>query len=175
MIAQNILFTGLTVHQGVVSGLQRTTHVSGGGNTSASNAHICIFALGDIRVETRSSSPPPIAEGDQLRIAGRYDNGIFKALALHDLTTSWISPEPRSGCLVSALVGFILFSSIIAVVFMIVGGGVLTMIAGKSGLLGFLILPIAAVVPGLAIWMLCRTIRATKEASAARRLLMNGV
>src|SRR5690349_10430015 len=107
----------LVVLEGVVSGLQRTTHVSGGsGESAARTTHICIFSLGSHRVELKLPSVAPIADGDQVRLAGSMQPGLFSAIACRNLTTGWISSGTGRGCTIAFAVFFACFGLVFAAV-----------------------------------------------------------
>lgn len=100
----------LVVREGVISGLQRATHVSGGGESSTRTTHLCLFSLGNERVKLALRELPPIADGDLVRISGYPTPGLLNAIACRNLTTGWMSSSktPGCGCL---LAGALVFSA----------------------------------------------------------------
>jgi hypothetical protein len=70
-----------TLIEGIISGLDRTTQISGGGETSATTTHISIFNLLDERVLLKTESPAMIANGDHLKLVGVRGQGQFTAIA----------------------------------------------------------------------------------------------
>ena len=87
-----------TVIEGIISGLDRTNHVSGGGETSASTTHISIFGLSGERVMLSTKYPAMIADGDHLKLVGVRNPGQFSAIACKNLTTGWETPLRTQGC-----------------------------------------------------------------------------
>ncbi len=77
--------------EGVVSHLQSTVNVSGGGdNSRASTTYIALFRLDGHPVQFRCWKPIPFAEGDRLKVAGRTRAADLYAYACRDLTTGAI-------------------------------------------------------------------------------------
>ena len=106
----------LEVIEGIVEKLERTSHVSGGGsNSHASTTHITLFHLGERRVSLSLPSPPPISDGDTVRLVGLQHNGVFSTRQCLNLTTSWLSPLPKNGgCALAALTFFLIITSLIS-------------------------------------------------------------
>lgn len=106
----------LIVREGVVSGLQRTTHVSGGGDTAARTIHLCLFSLGNDRIKLALREPASIADGDLIRVSGYQVPGQVNAIACRNLTTGWISSAktPGCGCLIGAALMFLALDLIIS-------------------------------------------------------------
>lgn len=129
----------LSVIQGTVSGLQRVAEFDGGVNTATSNYHICIFNLGSQRAQLGGWSPPPIANGDVLRVAGHPCEGVFDSIACRNLTTGWTTPKPAKAW-IDPLGVLVIFGAVIAAL-------VLFLFVGWPAVL----LPPAAV--SLSIWM----------------------
>jgi hypothetical protein len=98
-----------TLTEGIISGLDRTTHVSGGGNTTATTTHISIFSLLGERVLLRTKYPAMIADGDYLKLVGIRSQGQFTAIACKNITTGWTSTFRRQGCMIAVLSTFVLF------------------------------------------------------------------
>ncbi len=95
-----------TVIEGVISGLDRTTQVSGGGDTLTSTTHISLFQLSGERVLLKTNFPAMIADGDQLRLVGVRGQGQFTAIACKNITTGWATTFQRQGCAMTALIVF---------------------------------------------------------------------
>lgn len=91
---------------GIISGLDRTTQVSGGGDTMTRTTHISIFSLLDERVLLKTDYPAMIADGDHLRLVGVREPGQFTAIACKNVTTGWVTTFKRQGCAMAALAGF---------------------------------------------------------------------
>ena len=91
---------------GIISGLDRTTQVSGGGDTMTTTTHISIFSLSGERVLLKTKYPAMIADGDHLRLAGVRGQGQFTAIACKNVSTGWMTTFKRQGCAMSALIGF---------------------------------------------------------------------
>jgi hypothetical protein len=104
-----------TLIDGIISGLDRTTHVSGGENTSTT--HISIFSLLGERVLLKTRYPAMIADGDHLRLAGVRGQGQFSAIACKNMTTGWMTTFKRQGCAMFALIGFGLVGIVFTLVF----------------------------------------------------------
>ncbi len=74
--------------EGVVSHLQSTVKISGGGdNSRASTTYIALFRLDGRPVQFRCWKPIPFADGDRLKAAGRTRASDLFAYACRDLTT----------------------------------------------------------------------------------------
>jgi hypothetical protein len=104
-----------TLIDGIISGLDRTTHVSGGENTSTT--HISIFSLLGERVLLKTRYPAMIADGDHLRLAGVQGQGQFSAIACKNMTTGWMTTFKRQGCAMFALIGFSLVGIVFTLIF----------------------------------------------------------
>jgi hypothetical protein len=104
-----------TLIDGIISGLDRTTHVSGGENTSTT--HISIFSLLGERVLLKTRYPAMIADGDHLRLAGVRGQGQFSAIACKNMTTGWMTTFKRQGCAMFALIGFSLVGIVFTLIF----------------------------------------------------------
>lgn len=79
--------------EGTVLGLQRVADIQDGADMGATTMHICIFNLDETRVQLGGWTPPPIADGDRLRVVGRVTEGLFDGIVCRDLTTGWITPD----------------------------------------------------------------------------------
>jgi hypothetical protein len=107
----------LTLIEGIISGLERTTQVSGGGDMMTRTTHICIFSLLGERVLLKTDCPAMIADGDHLRLAGFRAPGQFTAVACRNLTTGWITSSKTHGCAIAALLGFGLVGIVFTLIF----------------------------------------------------------
>ena len=105
-----------TLIDGVISGLDRTTQVSGGGDTMTTTTHICIFSLLGERVLLRTKFPAMIADGDYLKLVGVRGQGQFTAIACKNITTGWETTFKRQGCAMTLLIGV----GIVGVVFTLI-------------------------------------------------------
>lgn len=92
-----------TLIDGIISGLDRTTQISGGGETSATTTHISIFNLLDERVLLKTESPAMIANGDHLKLVGVRGQGQFTAIACKNITTGWTNTYRGQGCALAAV------------------------------------------------------------------------
>jgi len=102
---------------GIISGLDRTTQVSGGGDTMTTTTHICIFRLSGERVLLKKKYPAMITDGDHLRLAGVRGQGQFTAIACKNMTTGWMTTFKRQGCAMFALIGFSLVGIVFTLIF----------------------------------------------------------
>jgi hypothetical protein len=134
---ENLELMNYTLIDGIISGLDRTTHVSGGGDTGTTTTHISIFSLLGERVLLKTKQPAMIADGDYLRLVGVRGQGQFTAIACKNITTGWATTFKRQGCAMTALIGFgivgILFTLIFPLfVFMPIFSGVILFWIMKS-------------------------------------------
>lgn len=106
-----------TLIDGIISGLDRTTQVSGGGDSMTTTTHISIFNLAGERVLLRTQSPAMIADGDQVRLAGVRGQGQFTAIACKNVTTGWMTECKKQGCAISALIVFGLIGIVFTIIF----------------------------------------------------------
>jgi len=134
--------------EGMISGLERTTHVSGGGETRTTTQHIAIFRLSGERVILMINEPAMIDDGDVLRVVGQPGQGQFTAIACKNLTTGWTSKSKGNGC---AKIALMLFAAI------------------AVGLTCFL--PIFFFMPIIVCYALIRIIRADARIKKAHLLL----
>jgi len=107
----------LTLIEGIISGLERTTQVSGGGDTTTTTTYLSIFNLPGERVLLKTKSPAMIANGDHLRLVGIRGQGQFTAIACKNITTGWMSTFRKQGCAMSALIGFGLVGIVFTLIF----------------------------------------------------------
>ena len=104
-----------TVIDGIISDLDRTTHVSGGETTSTT--HISIFNISGERVLLRTRYPAMIVDGDHLKLVGIRGQGQFTAIACKNITTGWTTKFKRQGCMITALTGFGLIGMLLSYFF----------------------------------------------------------
>jgi hypothetical protein len=107
----------LTLIDGIISGLDRTTEVRGGGDRMTSTTHISIFSLSGERVLLKTKYPAMIGDGDHLRLAGVRGQGQFSAIACKNMTTGWMTTFERQGCAMSALLGFGAVGIVLSMIF----------------------------------------------------------
>ena len=105
------------VIEGTISGLDRTTQVSGGGDTMTTTTHISIFNLSGDRVLLKTRYPAMIADGDHLRLAGVRGQGQFIATACKNMTTGWMTSFKMQGCAMAALIGFGMVGIVFTIIF----------------------------------------------------------
>lgn len=137
-----------TLIDGIISGLDRTTHVSGGGDTMTSTTHIAIFSISGERVLLKTTYPAMIADGDHLRLAGVRGQGQFTAIACRNMTTGWMTTFKRQGCAMSALIGF-----------------------GMVGIVFTLLFPLFIFMPIFAVVVLFFMMRADSRHKTAHRMI----
>ncbi|MFD2275161.1 hypothetical protein ACFSQZ_01660 [Rubritalea spongiae] len=112
----------LTVHRGRVDDLTRTTHVSGGGETSARTAHITMLKVNGRHCEYRGTVPLPLSEGEVVKFVGVDEQGLTQVWALTNESTGWRTSALSSnglvvGCSIGILVIGVLMAILIAVFF----------------------------------------------------------
>ncbi len=139
-----------TVIKGIVSGLERTTHVSGG-DTMSRTTHISIFTLDNDRVILSTAYPAMIQDGDLVCVAGTRGKGKFSAIACRNLTSGWTTNYPKEGC-----------TKIVMIVFILIGL-VLTFIS-----------PLFIVMPLVCGLLLVQTIRSGKRNKRVHEMVQNG-
>lgn len=98
----------LSLLEGEIAGLERTSQVCGGGSTNINTTHMAIFNLQGERVLLKSNHPPMIANGDRLRVVGMRQPGQFVAVACRNITTGWTTSFQSQGCAIAALVAVFL-------------------------------------------------------------------
>mgnify|MGYP000617887603 CR=1 FL=1 len=138
----------LTTIEGIVSGLERTNQVTGGGDTIVSTTQITIFTLAGERVLLTTKSPAMIAEGDRVKLAGVRGQGEFAAIACRNLTTGWTPPCRNQGCAMAILAAF-----------------------GLVGVVFTLMVPIFIFMPIFSIVLIILMIRADSRTRTAHRML----
>ena len=99
----------LSIHHGVVEDLTRTTHVSGGGETSTTTTHIAMIKVAGKHCEYRSASPVPISEGETVTVVGVDERGLYKVYAMRNDSTGFITEmfqvgAAASGCSIAFMV-----------------------------------------------------------------------
>lgn len=111
----------LTTLSGAVSGIRHSTETRGtvgrnGG--SVKTGQVIAFRVGERSVQIKLAEVPDIRDGDQVTLAGREKNGVFRALALRNDKTGAVYSIP-------ATVGYIMGALLIAVgvmtLFLLVG------------------------------------------------------
>ena len=106
-----------TLIEGTISNLDRTTQVSGGGDTMTTTTHISIFSLLGDRVLLKTKYPAMITDGDHLRLAGVRGQGQFTAIACKNMTTGWMTTFKRQGCAMSVLIAFGMVGIVFTLIF----------------------------------------------------------
>jgi hypothetical protein len=71
---------------GIVRNIRFSTEVVGS-QDSTSTSHIAIFELDGIHVELKMSDSIILNNGDEVVVAGKDKNGLFKATAYRNITT----------------------------------------------------------------------------------------
>ena len=107
----------LELVKGIVEDFERTTQVTGGQNRT-STTHLSIFKIGSNRIILKTSVPSLISNGDEVFVAGLYDNGQFTALACNNLTANWISPLRQQGCGSCLLIFMAFISFVVSMIFL---------------------------------------------------------
>lgn len=157
----------LRTHHGVVEDLTRTTHITGGGETSATTTHIAMVKVAGKHCEYRSGSPVPISEGEVVRVVGLDERGLFKVYAMKNESTGFVSEQFKIGAVGSGCL----------IVFMIIWCTVCLgmTIAAASFLLPVAIVPLA--MGGFGVWAMSNSIRTNKRnltlSRQAHMMLMN--
>lgn len=106
-----------TIIEGIISGLDRTTEVSGGSSTMTTTTYISIFSLSGERVLLNTHSPAMIADGDHLKVVGVRGQGQFTATACKNITTGWVTPYSDHNVVRIILIGFTVIGVIFTVIF----------------------------------------------------------
>lgn len=123
---------GLTTLSGAVSGIRHSTETRGrvgrnGG--SVQTGQVIAFRVGERSAQIKLADVPDIRDGDEVTLAGREKNGVFKALALrNDKTRAVYSIPATVGYIMGALlvaVGVMTLIFLIGVVF--IAGGLWTL------------------------------------------------
>jgi hypothetical protein len=128
--------------------------------------HSAIFSLADHRVELRLPGPPPITNGDRVRVAGQFGNGVFNALVCRNFDTGWTSEEVKGLRFVQPYIE-ILISFLVFTFSALFGGTLLSPVLGERGFL--ILLPIALLIP---CWSLVKTLARSRRISQARRMML---
>lgn len=122
----------LTTLSGPVSGIRHSTETRGtvgrnGG--SVKTGQVIAFRVGDRSAQIKLADVPDIRDGDEVTLAGREKNGVFKALALrNDKTRAVYSIPTTVGYLMGATLlalGVMTLVFLIGVVF--IAGGLWTL------------------------------------------------
>lgn len=108
---------GLTTLSGAVSGIRHSTETRGtvgrnGG--SVKTGQVIAFRVGERSAQIKLADVPDIRDGDEVTLAGREKNGVFKALALRNDKTRAVYSIPTT-------VGYLMGATLIAL-------GVMTLI-----------------------------------------------
>ena len=108
---------GLTTLSGAVSGIRHSTETRGtvgrnGG--SVKTGQVIAFRVGERSAQIKLADVPDIRDGDEVTLAGREKNGVFKALALRNDKTRAVYSIPTA-------VGYLMGATLIAL-------GVMTLI-----------------------------------------------
>ena len=123
---------GLTTLSGAVSGIRHSTETRGtvgrnGG--SVKTGQVIAFRVGERSAQIKLADVPDIRDGDEVTLAGREKNGVFKALALrNDKTRAVYSTPTTVGYLMGATLlalGVMTLVFLIGVVF--IAGGLWTL------------------------------------------------
>ena len=102
---------GLTTLSGAVSGIRHSTETRGtvgrnGG--SVKTGQVIAFRVGERSAQIKLADVPDIRDGDEVTLAGREKNGVFKALALRNDKTRAVYSIPTT-------VGYLMGGTLIAV------------------------------------------------------------
>ena len=106
-----------TLIEGVISGLERTTEVSGGSSSMTTTSYICIFNLSGERVLLKTHAPAMIADGDHVKLVGERGQGQFTAIACKNMSTGWVPQYSNTGCFTAILAGFTVVGVIFTLIF----------------------------------------------------------
>lgn len=101
---------GLTTLSGAVSGIRYSTETRGtvgrnGG--SVKTGQVVAFRVGERSAQIKLADVPDIRDGDEVTLAGREKNGVFKALALRNDKTRAVYSIPTT-------VGYLMAATLIA-------------------------------------------------------------
>ena len=112
---------GLTTLSGAVSGIRHSTETRGtvgrnGG--SVKTGQVIAFRVGERSAQIKLADVPDIRDGDEVTLAGREKNGVFKALALRNDKTRAVYSIPTT---VGYLMGALLVALGIMTLFILVG------------------------------------------------------
>lgn len=128
---------GLTTLSGPVSGIRHSTETRGtvgrnGG--SVKTGQVIAFRVGERSAQIKLADVPDIRDGDEVTLAGREKNGVFKALALRNDKTRAVYSIPTT-------VGYLMAATLIALgvmtLFILVGvvfiaGGLWTLYEARN-------------------------------------------
>lgn len=101
----------LTTLSGAISGIRHSTETRGtvgrdGG--SVRTGQVMAFRVGERSAQIKLAEVPDVRDGDQVTLAGREKNGVFKALALRNDKTGAVYSIP-------ALIGYIMGALLVIV------------------------------------------------------------
>ncbi|MEW5683975.1 MAG: hypothetical protein AB1942_03550 [Pseudomonadota bacterium] len=123
---------GLTTLSGAVSGIRHSTETRGtfgrnGG--SVKTGQVIAFRVGERSAQIKLADVPDLRDGDEVTLAGREKNGVFKALALrNDKTRAVYSIPTTVGYLMGAtLIALGLMTLFILVGVVFIAGGMWTL------------------------------------------------
>lgn len=128
---------GLTTLSGAVSGIRHSTETRGtvgrnGG--SVKTGQVLAFRVGERSAQIKLPDVPDIRDGDEVTLAGREKNGVFKALALRNDKTRAVYGIPTTvGYLMGATfiaLGVMTLVFLIGIVF--IGAGLWTLYEAYS-------------------------------------------
>ncbi|WP_188238005.1 hypothetical protein [Sphingopyxis sp. LK2115] len=128
---------GLTTLSGAVSGIRHSTETRGtvgrnGG--SVKTGQVIAFRVGERSAQIKLADVPDIRDGDEVTLAGREKNGVFKALALRNDKTRAVYSIPTT---VGYLMGVTLIAlGVMTLIFLIgvvfIAGGLWTLYEAYS-------------------------------------------
>ncbi len=112
---------GLTTLSGAVSGIRHSTETRGtvgrnGG--SVKTGQVIAFRVGERSAQIKLADVPDIRDGDEVTLAGREKNGVFKALALRNDKTRAVYSIPTT---VGYLMGGMLIAVGVMTLFILIG------------------------------------------------------
>jgi|GEM_PF-2355226 hypothetical protein len=139
----------LSIHHGVVEDLTRTTHITGGGETSARTTHIAMIKIAGKHCEYRSASPVPISEGETVKVVGVEERGLYKVYAMKNDSTGFLTEVFQIGAAASGC----------SVAFMVLW---CTVCLGMTVTFAFLFFPLAIVpmaMAGFGVWAMSKSMR----------------
>ncbi|WP_298924520.1 hypothetical protein [uncultured Ramlibacter sp.] len=97
----------MEILSGVVTALQSSVSVQGGGNDGqVTTTHIAMFRLGARQVRLKATQPAMIHAGDQVEVAGDNRRGLFNARAYRNLSTQ---VEGHEGWVANTFLGALFF------------------------------------------------------------------
>jgi hypothetical protein len=149
----------LSIYHGAVEDLSRTTHITGGGETSARTTHIAMIKIAGKHCEYRSASPVPISEGETVKVAGIDERGLFKVYAMKNESTGYMTEVFQAGGMATGC----------SIAFMVIWCAICL---GMTVFLVFLFFPLAIfplAMGGFGVWILSKSIRSNQQAQQLSR------